>query len=90
MTNIETVSIPLAGGLQLVVPAGTLADEVIKRLLNGDAPSPAVTVVPLKGVSKIGTNWPDQGGFYAGVVRGAEGKPDYHLVLADQDKASIN
>ena len=83
MTNIEPVSIPLEGGLQLVVPAGKLADEVIRRLLNGDAPVPAAAVKPLKGVPPIGANWPGQGGFYAGVVRGTDGKPDHHLILAN-------
>ena len=89
MTNTEPVSIPLDGGLQLVVPAGRLADEVIRGLLNGDAPSAAATVAPLKGVPPIGTDWPGQGGFYAGVVRGANGKPDHHLILADPDKNKI-
>ena len=90
MTNTEPVSIPLEGGLQLVVPAGKLADEVIKRLLNGDAPALAITVAPLKGVPPIGADWPGQGGFYAGVVRGMNGQCDYHLILADPDKGDIN
>jgi len=90
MTNTDPVSIPLEGGLQLVVPAGKLADEVIKRLLNGDAPAPSTTVASLKGVPPIGADWPGQGGFYAGVVRGADGKPDHHLILADPDKGDVN
>jgi len=90
MTNIDTVSIPLEGGLQLVVPVGKLADEVIRKLLNGDTPAPAVSVAPLKGVPPIGADWPGQGGFYAGVVRGADGKPDHHLILADPEKFNIN
>jgi hypothetical protein len=89
MTNTEPVSIPLEGGLQLVVPAGKLADEVIRRLLNGDALAPSATVAPLKGVPPLGADWPGQGGFYAGVVRGADGKPDHHLILADPDKGNI-
>ncbi|MDD0981684.1 DUF1566 domain-containing protein [Pseudomonas shahriarae] len=34
----------------------------------------------------IGTYWPEQGGVYAGVMRGEEGRPDYHLVVAQGDK----
>jgi len=90
MTNTEPVSIPLEGGLKLVVPAGKLADEVIRKLLNGDAPAPSTTVASLKGVPPIGADWPGQGGFYAGVVRGADGKPDHHLILADPDKGDVN
>lgn len=31
---------------------------------------------------KIGELWPGQGGIYAGVMRGQNGQPDYHLILA--------
>lgn len=31
----------------------------------------------------IGTFWPNQGGIYAGVVRGNKGQPDYHLIVAN-------
>lgn len=30
----------------------------------------------------IGAPWPGQGGLYAGLVRGTEGAPDHHLMLA--------
>ncbi len=30
----------------------------------------------------IGQPWPEQGGIYAGLVRGVDGNPDQHLVLA--------
>jgi hypothetical protein len=40
-------------------------------------------------VPRIGEYWAGQGGFYAGVARGRDGAPDYHLILAaeapDQD-----
>jgi len=31
----------------------------------------------------IGQPWPTQGGTYAGIVRGRDGQPDRHMVLAD-------
>jgi hypothetical protein len=33
----------------------------------------------------IGTHWPEQGGVYAGVMRGEKGKPDYHLIFCDDE-----
>jgi hypothetical protein len=29
----------------------------------------------------IGQHWPGQGGIYAGLVRGRDGQPDYHLIV---------
>lgn len=36
---------------------------------------------------KIGEFWHGQGGVYAGVVRGRDGAPDYHLVLPTDPKS---
>jgi len=36
-------------------------------------------------VPAIGQYWPGQGGIYAGLARGQEGEPDYHLILAVED-----
>lgn len=30
---------------------------------------------------RIGELWPDQGGIYAGIMRGRDGEPDYHLIV---------
>jgi hypothetical protein len=35
----------------------------------------------------IGQPWPGQGGIYAGLARGEDGAPDYHLVLAIEQPA---
>lgn len=34
-------------------------------------------------VPAIGHPWPEQGGTYCGVIRGRDGQPDHHLILAD-------
>lgn len=33
---------------------------------------------------RVGEKWPEQGGIYAGEVRGENGAPNYHLILVDQ------
>ena len=40
-------------------------------------------VAPPVQLPKIGAPWPGQGGIYAGLVRGDEGEPDYHLIVAE-------
>lgn len=33
---------------------------------------------------RAGENWPEQGGIYAGEIRGENGAPNHHLILLDQ------
>lgn len=33
-------------------------------------------------IPAIGQPWPEQGGFYAGIMRGENGQPDYHLIVS--------
>lgn len=40
-------------------------------------------------IPAIGQPWPEQGGIYAGLMRGAAGKPDYHLVVPAGPKGFI-
>lgn len=37
----------------------------------------------------IGTEWQGQGGIYAGIVRGLNGEPDYHLILGRGHETAI-
>ncbi len=37
------------------------------------------------GVPKLGALWPEQGGIYAGLVRGHDGHGDYHLIVAPRE-----
>lgn len=38
---------------------------------------------------RIGANWPEQGGVYAGIVRGEEGAADHHLILLPGDAQDL-
>ena len=44
--------------------------------------SGSVTLGTSETPPAIGQFWRGQGGVYAGLMRGAEGKPDYHLIVA--------
>ena len=73
--TIEQLTINVAG-------AQDDAQAAIERAMHPEsaaAPiaSPAGTQTP----PRIGAHWPEQGGVYAGVMRGVEGGPDYHLIV---------
>lgn len=36
------------------------------------------------GTPRIGEPWPGQGGIYAGIMRGRDGAPDYHLIVGPE------
>lgn len=66
----QQVRIPV-GESSVTVPASTILGDLLARLVpqsKSDTP-------------RLGQQW--QGGIYAGIVRGIDGAPDYHLVLLD-------
>ena len=46
------------------------------------APEPGGEEIVATTPPRIGEYWRGQGGIYAGVARGENGQPDYHLILA--------
>jgi hypothetical protein len=42
--------------------------------------APASAAIALQPPA-LGAPWPEQGGIYAGLVRGIDGEPDYHLIV---------
>ena len=65
-------------GLTIEVPDAVVVGLVLERLA-GNQP----TFAPQGATPRIGDRWPDQGGIYAGVMRGRDGAPDYHLLVGD-------
>ncbi|ALY46406.2 TPA: DUF1566 domain-containing protein [Pseudomonas aeruginosa] len=47
---------------------------------TGDA-----SLAQVDGIPAIGAEWPGQGGIYAGLMRGHDGHPDYHLIVASAE-----
>jgi hypothetical protein len=60
--------------------------EVVKMALErlNDAPIPVAFVHLESDVPRIGEKWTTQGGIYAGVARGRDGAPDYHLIVGPE------
>jgi Protein of unknown function (DUF1566) len=86
--HIETININVHQG-----ESSSVARAFIEALLRGpelseapDASNPAPAAAPVaSNAPKIGEYWTGQGGIYAGVARGLEGAPDYHLILCKED-----
>jgi hypothetical protein len=61
----------------------TITDEEVVRMalqrLN-DAPF----VLLESDIPRIGEEWASQGGIYAGIARGRDGAPDYHLIVGPE------
>lgn len=69
-----TISLPL-GTAMLHAPADEAARVLIEHFTR-----PANK--PAAALPNIGEYWPSQGGVYAGMMRGQDGQPDYHLIVA--------
>jgi hypothetical protein len=48
-------------------------------------PEPTFTAIT---IPRVGTQWAEHGGIYAGIMRGETGQPDYHLILVEGDIAA--
>lgn len=76
-TKLQTPSPALA---RRVLEAATGLDQValFDLPITASPPPPA-----------IGQYWQGQGGFYAGLMRGQDGQPDYHLVVSAADSGEV-
>ncbi|MDB6061524.1 MAG: hypothetical protein JWM78_1627 [Verrucomicrobiaceae bacterium] len=64
------------------LPARAVVHDYLRRFL--DRPEIATSAIP-----KIGAHWPEQGGVYAGAMRGENGVPDYHLIVPTNAAAAV-
>ncbi|MCI0492949.1 MAG: DUF1566 domain-containing protein [Planctomycetes bacterium] len=64
-------------GVTIQVADADIITIVFQHLAGSAAPA------DLRGISvpRIGQPWPGQGGIYAGIMRGRDGEPDYHLIV---------
>lgn len=74
------------GTTKLQTPSPALARRVLEAATGLDQ----IALVDLPNTTRhtppaIGHYWAGQGGFYAGLMRGHEGQPDYHLVVSAPD-----
>jgi hypothetical protein len=53
------------------------------------AETPVTTLLRALSVPAIGTHWVEQGGIFAGVIRGIDGAPDAALIIADDARGQF-
>ena len=63
------------GGATILLPHDTIVENWLATLPGHANDNPGQ-------IPAIGEEWPEQGGVYAGMVRGSNGLPDYHLIVA--------
>ena len=78
-TPSEMVQMDFAG-MPIHIPSATIAQLLIDKLQRTASDTPA----PVNAPPAIGEQWPALGGIYAGVARGRDGAPDYHLIVLDE------
>ncbi|WP_192985678.1 DUF1566 domain-containing protein [Pseudomonas sp. EggHat1] len=78
------------GTTKLQTPSPALARRVLEAATGLDQ----VPLFDLPNITSltppaIGQYWQGQGGFYAGLMRGQDGQPDYHLVVSAADAGEV-
>lgn len=73
-----------SNGVTIQVDESTVMKMIVKRLSDESIPS---TLIPIP--VRIGEVWTGEGGIYAGIMRGREGSPDYHLIVGPEIDESI-
>lgn len=76
----DKVILQLGDDAEVIVPASTVVRWLLDNVLQKASTPNARTN---KTTPRIGERWPGQGGIYAGVMRGRDGAPDYHLLVGD-------
>ena len=70
-------------------PDAKIINMSIAQLAGTKEPTSAQQQLASIDPPKIGAVWEGQGGVYAGLMRGANGMPDYHLIVPIDQAASI-
>lgn len=90
---MHTIKLEVAG-TRIETPNATLARHVLEQA-TGLGPARAelfagtVETMHTTPPPAIGQFWNDQGGVYAGLIRGENGQPDYHLVVSPAEQGEV-
>lgn len=80
------------GTTTLYTESAGLAEAILPILLGRGAAAAGIeikgTLQTVPATIAIGEPWPGQGGIFAGTMRGRDGHPDYHLIVAGPEHDS--
>ena len=71
-------------GVTVQVDDAAIMDMVLRSVLEDRHPALSKGTIKDQQAPRIGAEWPGQGGIYAGIMRGRDGAPDYHLIVGPQ------
>lgn len=74
-------------GVTIQVDDAAIMDMVLRSVLEDR--HPALRKGITSSTPRIGEQWPGQGGIYAGIMRGRDGAPDYHLIVGPQHDGEL-
>jgi hypothetical protein len=85
---MQLITVKLAEG-ELTLPVENIAAALANKILNTPERESGYTHVAHKiantcMVPDIGSEWPGQGGIYAGIIRGRDGRPSAHLIVGPE------
>ena len=77
------------GDLTISAPKALLVEALLQQAF---ASSKAVAKVEpdIANVPEIGDRWIGQGGYYVGVIRGRDGLPSHHVIVAPSDSDGVD
>lgn len=77
------------GDLTISAPKALLVEALLQQAFAG---SKAVAKIEpdIANVPEIGDRWVGQGGYYVGVIRGRDGLPSHHVIVAPQDSDGVD
>ena len=86
----QNITIPI-GAATVTIPA---RDAVLAWLEREIKPQPTAETILTVSIDpgtppRICASWPAYGGIYAGIGRGDEGQPDYHLIVLEQHDGDL-
>jgi len=84
MSNSNSVTLTV-GSARIEVPARDVVSAILAKLTSDQS---AVVESP-NAAPAIGQFWPGQGGIYAGLMRGHDGNPDYHLIVPTDPRGFV-
>ena len=75
-------------GVSIQVDDEAIMDMVLRNVMENR--HPALRNGITSSTPRIGEQWPGQGGIYAGIMRGRDGAPDYHLIVGPEHDGELN
>jgi hypothetical protein len=76
-------------GVTIQVDDEAIMDMVLRNVMENRHPALSKGLTKGQPAPRIGSEWPGEGGIYAGIMRGRDGAPDYHLIVGPQHDGEL-